>query len=113
MRGVPSGFRLRFQVFLVCRSRKLPRIFGHCSGPYFVSDFISDTAYGGNGDPKKRPHTAYTERTPAVHRAYVHLALFCALEHAKEISWIVGIGDHIEVVEEGRVFDLVVDISEG
>ena len=46
----------------------------NCSGPYFVSDFISDTAYGGNGDPKKRPHTAYTERTPAVHRAYVHVA---------------------------------------
>jgi len=98
MQDVPLGFRLRFQV---CRSRKLPPVNGLCPRPYFVGEFISDTAYGGNGGASKTCHTAY-----------IRCRLFGALQHSKKVTWIVWVSDHIEVVKVGCVFDFAVDIAQ-
>ncbi len=112
MQDVPLGFRLRFQVFLVCRSRKLSPVNGLCPRPYFVGGFISDTAYGGNGGASKTCRTAYTGRTQPVHTTYIRCRLLGALQHSKKVTWIVWVSDHIEVVKVGCVFDFAVDIAQ-
>lgn len=112
MQDAPSRFRLRFQVFLVCRSRKLSPVNGLCTRPYFVGEFISDTAYGGNGGASKTCRTEYTGRTQPVNTAYIRCRLFCALEHPKKVARIVWVGDHIEVVKVGCVFNPAVDVAQ-
>ena len=111
MQNSLSEFRLRFQVFLVCRSRNLSPVNGPCPKPYFVGEVIPDTAYGGNGRGPKTSHITNTERTQPLHTEYICRLLFGPLQHTKEVARIIRISDHIEVIKEGCAFDFAVDVA--
>ena len=68
---------------------------------------------GRNGQCEKGGHRAYTQRTQAVHTAYIRTLLFGALQHTKKVTRIVGIGDHIKLIKEGCFFDFPVDVTQG